>query len=173
LNADDRADFGAFVAARSPALLRTALALTGHREQAEDLLQTALARTVRHWSRIRDGNPEAYVRTALVRNQLNRRRGLARNPETPTADLPERPGADPTAAADIGLMVAAALRRLPNRDRVVLTLRFYEDLPTDEIAKILDCAPGTVRSQLSRALQRLRAACPDLDLTSEPEETHR
>jgi RNA polymerase sigma-70 factor (sigma-E family) len=173
VNADDRADFGAFVAARTPALFRTALAMTGDRQQAEDLLQTALTRTVRHWGRIKSGNPEAYVRTAMARTQLNRRRGLARHPETPTAELPDRPGADPIAAADTGLLVATALRRLPVRDRVLLTLRFYEDLPTDEIATILDSPPGTVRSQLSRALHRLRADCPELDLTSEPEETRR
>jgi RNA polymerase sigma-70 factor (sigma-E family) len=173
VNAADRADFGAFVAARTPVLFRTALALTGHREQAEDVLQTALTRTVRHWGRIRSGNPEAYVRAAMVRTLLNRRRTSARRPEAPAAVLPERPGADPTEAADTGLVVAAALRRLPPRDRLLLTLRFYEDLPTDEIASLLDCPAGTVRSQLTRALHRLRDNCPELDLSSHPEETRR
>jgi RNA polymerase sigma-70 factor (sigma-E family) len=171
MDADTRADFEAFVIARSAALFRTALALTGHRQQAEDLVQTALARTMRHWGRIRTDRPEAYVRAAMVRVQLSWWRSRSRRPETPTERLPETVGEDPTGAVDTSLMLAAALRRLPARDRAVLSLRYYEDLPHDEIAAVMNCSAATVRSQISRALRRLRELCPDLEIDRAEEAT--
>jgi RNA polymerase sigma-70 factor (sigma-E family) len=162
MDAEAKRDFGAFVATRSPALFRTAMALTGHRQQAEDLLQTALAKSVRHWSRIRHGQPEAYVRTAMYRQYATWWRRL-RGREFPTAELPEIPLADQTAGVDLTLALAAALRRLAPRYRAVLVLRYLEDLPTEQIAEILGCSPATVRSQTVRALGRLRQLCPELD----------
>jgi RNA polymerase sigma-70 factor (sigma-E family) len=164
MDAELHEDFGAFVATRSPALFRTAMALTGHRQQAEDLLQTALARSVRHWAKIRDGQPEAYVRTAMYRQHVTWWR---RRRETPTDRVPERAGADATAGVDLSLALVAGLRQLAPRHRAVLVLRYLEDLPTEEIAEILGCTPSTVRSQTARALGRLRALCPDLDAVQE------
>jgi RNA polymerase sigma-70 factor (sigma-E family) len=169
VQAEAKADFEAFVVARSHALFRTALALTGHRQQAEDLLQTALARTARHWTRVSSDHPEAYVRTVLYRLQLNWWRQRGRRPEVTTADLPESTAADDTAAVDLSLLVAAALRRLAPRHRAVLTLRYLEDLPPDECARILGCSPSTVRSHTVRALRRLRELCPELDLRQSEE----
>jgi RNA polymerase sigma-70 factor (sigma-E family) len=156
-----RQDFSAFVASRSGALFRSAMALTGHRQQAEDLLQTALARSVRHWERIRDGQPEAYVRTVMYRQYMTWwRRGHGR--ERPTELLPEVPTADLTSRVELSMALTEALRRLAPKHRAVLVLRYLEDLPNEEIAEILGCTPSTVRSQTVRALERLRRLCPDL-----------
>src|SRR6266487_5034051 len=163
MDAEKERDFASFVANRSPALFRTALALTGHRQQAEDLLQTVLAKSVRHWPRISAGQPEAYLRTALYRQYTSWWRRRLRGYDVPTERLPEVPGADQTARVDLTLALTAALRRLAPKHRAVLTLRYLEDRPPDEIAEILGCTPGTVRSQTTRALRRLRQLCPELD----------
>ena len=163
-----RADFTAFVASRSASLFRTAMALTGHRQQAEDLLQTALARTVRHWERIRDGRPEAYVRTVMYRQCTTWWR---RGRERPTDRLPELPGPDAMAGVDLSLALIAGLRQLAPKHRAVLVLRYLEDLPTEEIAEILGCGVSTVRSQTARALDRLRQLCPDLTAPTAVQET--
>ncbi|HVQ96223.1 MAG TPA: SigE family RNA polymerase sigma factor [Mycobacteriales bacterium] len=163
MDADAERDFAAFVASRSPALFRTAMALTGHWQQAEDLLQVALARSVRHWPKIRDGQPEAYVRTTMYRQYASWWRSRGRRQELVTGDVPEIPQADHSGAVDQTLAVAAALTGLAPKSRAVLVLRYLEDRPTDEIAEILRCSPATVRSQISRALARLRTLCPELD----------
>jgi RNA polymerase sigma-70 factor (sigma-E family) len=150
--------FEAFVDARSTALLRTAVLLTGDRGHAEDLLQTALMRTARHWSAARTA-PEAYVRRVLVNLSRDRVRRLVRRPRE-TA-LPE--GEQGLPATDAGYdrvgdrrVVTAALARLPVRQRQVIVLRFYEDLPVEQVAELLGCSTGTVKSYTSRALSRLR-----------------
>src|ERR1700754_585362 len=113
MDADLEAEFSDFVAARSHALFRTALALTGHRQQAEDLLQTVLIRGARHWPRIRSGAPEAYLRTALYRQQTSWWRSLRRRREVVAAELPEIAVAgDETAAVDLQLALRQALARL-------------------------------------------------------------
>ncbi|HVQ92822.1 MAG TPA: SigE family RNA polymerase sigma factor [Mycobacteriales bacterium] len=163
MDAETRADFTAFVESRSAALSRAAMALTGHRQQAEDLLQTALARSMRHWARLRTGQPEAYVRTVMYRQYATWWRRRSRPWETPTAELPEIAGQDHTAGVDLSLALTTALRRLAPRHRAVLILRYLEDRPNEEIADILGCTQATVRSQTTRALRRLRELCPELD----------
>jgi len=157
-------EFRAFVAARSPALLRTAYFMTGDADQAQDLLQTALLASARRWARIRDRDqPEAYVRRALYRHQINRWRALARRPERLVAVLPDRAGGRDH-AADIALRhgLIDALRQLPPRQRAVVVLRYYEDRPEAEVAEVLGISLGTVRSQASKALAKLRASYPGL-----------
>ncbi|MFK3983708.1 SigE family RNA polymerase sigma factor [Micromonospora sp. NPDC050397] len=174
MNADLEREFGDFVEARSYALFRTALALTGHRQQAEDLLQTVLAKAVRHWGRIRTGNPEAYLRTALYRQQTSWWRSLRRSREVSTEQVPEtRTSRDDTAIVDLNLALRQALARLAPKHRAVLVLRYFEDRPDGEIAQILGCTESTVRSQAMRALARLRVLCPDLDLLGTKEKTNR
>jgi RNA polymerase sigma-70 factor (sigma-E family) len=148
-----RESFEAFVAARSAALLRTAVLLTGDRHLAEDLVQTALARTWPRWSRL-DTNPEAYVRRTLVNTYASwwRRRW---NGETPTDALPDRAqpaGADADAAYDL----RQALTGLPRRQRAVVVLRYFDDLTEAQVAAALGCSVGTVKSQTSKALAKLR-----------------
>src|SRR5512142_2858201 len=156
-------DFGNFVAARGQALFRTAMALTGHRQEAEDLLQTALASTVRHWHRVRHGSPEGYLRTALIRQYTSWWRRARRRPEVVTSDPPDRPTGDGGGArVDTSLVVRAALARLTPRQRTVLVLRYFEDLPDAAIAEVMGCGESTVRSQALRALRRLRESAPEL-----------
>ena len=144
--------FAAFVLHRSDSLLRTAYLLTHDRHLAEDLLQTALAKAWPRWTKI-DGNPEAYVRKIIVNTYSTwwRRKW---NGESPTEDLPEPSmlESDASALTDI----RTALGRLPKRQRAVVVLRFFEDLTEAETARVLDCSVGTVKSQTSKALAKLR-----------------
>jgi len=151
--------FGAFVAARMDALLSYAYVLTGDRHAAEDLVQTALARTALSWWRVRNrDDPEGYVRRAILRTQVNvwRRRRAGR--EVSAAVPPEPPPGhgDPAGAVDDRDEMWRLLAVLPARQRAVLVLRYYEDLPEAEIARALGCRPGTVKSQAAKALARLR-----------------
>jgi RNA polymerase sigma-70 factor (sigma-E family) len=157
-------EFREYVAARQGALFRTAMLLTGHREDAEDLLQTALTKLARRWTRLhRSGSPDGYVRRILYHQQVSRWRTGRTRREYATAALPESsPAADPAADVALRLAVAQALRQLTAKQRAVLVLRYYEDLPEAEVAEILGCAVGTVRSQTHRTLARLRVLCPDL-----------
>ena len=162
MEADGDGDFAAFVAARSHKLFGIAMALTGHRQRAEDLLQTVLARAYRRWSQIR-GEPEAYVRRALYHEQVSHWRRAAHGLEVLTDRTPDAPRAAETDRVDLGLTLRGALRRLAPKHRAVLVLRYLEGLSDDEIANLLACRPATVRSQITRALQRLRTLAPELN----------
>ncbi len=150
-----REGFEHFVAARSAGLLRTAYLLTQDNQLAEDLLQTSLAKAWRSWGRI-ESHPEAYVRKILVNTYATwwRRKW---NGEHPTESLPEavdaRRVADDTSTT---FDVRDALARLPKRQRAVVVLRFFEDLSEAETARLLECSVGTVKSQTSKALAKLR-----------------
>lgn len=149
-------EFRDFVAARSGALLRFAYLLTGDQHLAEDLLQTALTKTYLAWHRIRDhGALESYVRRTLATTATSwwRRRWTG---EQPTEDVPDRELSDRTGDYDERDVLWQHLRALPARQRAVIVLRYYEDLSEAEIAEVLGCAPGTVKSQASRGLAALR-----------------
>ena len=147
--------FRDFVHARSPRLLHTAYLLTGDAHLAKDLVQTSLARTWPQWDRIRDGNPDAYVKTVMVRLATSWWRRKWRG-EVPTEVLPE-----PLAGVDDHLMLAAALRRLPPGQRRVVVLRYLEDLPVVQVATLLGLSEGTVKSQAARGLATLREVLSD------------
>ena len=158
MNAADEADFAAFVATRSAALLSFAHVLTGDRHDAEDVVQTALAATALGWHRLRSKeNPEGYVRRAIVTTHLNRQR---RRPwlERPTGEVPEPTDPGPGGAEGLDERDAMwrVLATLPPRQRAVLVLRYYEDLSEADIADVLGCSRGTVKSQAAKALERLR-----------------
>ena len=160
--------FEDFVAAHSSRLLRTAYLLTADRGHAEDLLQTALLRTARHWSRAQVA-PVAYVRQVLVNLSRDRLRLLRRRPrEAPLPLDPDALGAGVDHRVD-GLgqrrVVAQALAQLPARQRQVVVLRFFEDLPVDQTAALLGCSTGTVKSYTSRALARLRELLADEEVS--------
>lgn len=150
--------FDDFVAQRLPALYRYAYALTGNRHNAEDLVQEALTRTGATWWRIqRKDDPEGYIRTAMVRIMANRWRRPRR--ELLVASAPDRPAEDrDLTRVDDADQLDAALAELPPRMRAVLVLRYMEQLTEQEAAEVLGCSRGTVKSQASRALARLRAA---------------
>ena len=169
VDSESEREFLDFVRARSHALFRVAFALTGHQQAAEDLLQSALAKTAIRWRWI-EGAPEAYVRKALYHEHVSwwRRRSST---EVPVAAIPDRAdGRDVSHDAVLRLSVIQALLRLGRRQRAVLVLRFLEDLSEAEVARIMGCSPGTVASQTSRALARLRQLAPELrDFTTAKE----
>ena len=165
MNADTERDFRDYVVTRQEHLLRAALLLTGDRPGAEDLLQSVLTKAALRWERIRHtGNPDAYVRRMLYNHQVSWWRRAATTRERSTATVPEVP----TVAddADLRLTLAAALRRLTAGQRTLLVLRYYEDLPEAQVAEILGCSVGTVRSQTHRAITRLRQLHPSLETIS-------
>lgn len=158
MDARSEQEFTEFVAARSRAMLRVAQLLTNDRHQAEDLVQTALAKLAGRWHRVDD--PEAYVRRIIYHEQVSWWRRRARFREDPSAEVSERAEADGSTQVDRRLDLTAALRQLGPRQRAVLVLRYFEDLSEAEVADILGCAPGTVGSQAHRALARLREVAP-------------
>lgn len=161
MDADEERSFREFVAARSAALMRLGFLLTGgDQHAAEDLLQAALARVVGRWSGITD--PEAYVRRTMYRQQVSWWRTARWNRETTVAGVPETPAPDELGRADLKLALRAALARLTPRQRAVLVLRYVEDLPEAEVARMLGCSVGTVRSTAYRSLARLREVAPEL-----------
>ena len=157
LAASDADEFSAYVRARSTALLRTAYLLTGNRCDAEDLLQTALAKVYLAWPRIKDKEAvEGYVRRTLVNTHTSRWR-LRRLAEYPTEVLPETPTAhDPFAAHDLQDALWRALSRLTPRQRATVVLRYYLDLSEAETAQILGVSVGTVKSTMHHSLGKLR-----------------
>jgi RNA polymerase sigma-70 factor (sigma-E family) len=151
--------FEEFVRTRSVALGRIAYLLTGHRHDAEDLLQTALARAATRWERLDD--PEAYVRRVLYTQAVSGWRARLRRPaERLGHELPPFPA--PAVDVEVRVVLDQALRRLTARQRAVLVLRFYEDLTEVQAAQLLGCAVGTVKSQTRHALARLRVLSPEL-----------
>jgi RNA polymerase sigma-70 factor (sigma-E family) len=155
VNDSVRRDFDAYVRARSHRLFRTAMALTGHRHDAEDLVQTVLARSLRHWSSIRR-DPDAYVLRAMYRQRASWWRRPGRRREVLGAPAPDAASPDAAAGVDNRLTLVEALRRLPTRQRAVLVLTYLEDQPDEAIAETLAITTATVRSQRSRALDKLR-----------------
>lgn len=157
---DADAQVEAFVHTRGPALMALARLLVRHPQDAEDLVQEALARCLPHWEKV-GRDPEGYVRRTMVRLAIDRARRRRRRPESlvdaPERSAPERSTPDRTdhVATRIGLV--EALRRLPARQRAAVVLRFYLDLDERTAAATMGCAVGTVKSLTSRALTALRA----------------
>jgi RNA polymerase sigma-70 factor (sigma-E family) len=146
-------------------LLRTAYLLTGSQHAAEDLLQTVLCKAMRRWSRIDE--PMAYLRRAMVNQSASRWRRAGRLAEYLTAAVPDRPAPGDSAStiADRDELMAA-LATLPPRMRAVLVLRYWEDLSEQDTAAVLGCSAGSVKSQASRGLARLRALLrPEVSMT--------
>lgn len=150
-------EFARFVEQRERALQRTAWLLTGDWGLAEDLVQTALARAWPHWGRIRRrDDPEIYVRRVMVNTWISWTRRRWRG-EKAAARLPDgaAPG-DLAAEATARVAVAAALGTLTARQRSMLVLRIFDDLSEAQVAQVMNCAIGTVKSTTSQALAKLR-----------------
>lgn len=150
---DLEGEFLAFVAERRDALRRTAYLLCRDVHQADDLVQTALTKVYLSWRKVRRAdNREAYVHTVLLRVFLDeRRRGWWKVELSEQALENDRPPED----TDARIMMRRALDELAPRQRAALVLRFYLDLSVEQTAQLLDCSPGTVKSQTSRALVAL------------------
>ena len=148
--------FEDFVSREQGALLRLAVLLAGDRGHAEDLVQTALLATYRHWDRVSGrGDPTAYVRRAVVTAHTSWRRRLS-STEQVVETVPDRPG--PADVADGDEELRAALRTLPPRMRAAVVLRYLEDLSEADTAAVLGCSVGTVKSAVHRGVARLREA---------------
>jgi len=152
---DVRVGFDEFVAARGQAMQRFGYLLTADWALAEDLTQTALARAFPRWSRIH-ADPETYCRKIMVNTWSSWWRRRWRG-EIPTAALPDGPASDLYAEADRRHVVRAALADLPERQRLVLVLRYHEDLSEGQVANLLGISVGTVKSQSAKALAKLRS----------------
>jgi RNA polymerase sigma-70 factor (sigma-E family) len=150
-------EFSEYVAARRRALIRTAYVLTGDHHAAEDLVQTALARTYLAWNRIRDKQAlDAYVRRAIVNEHTSWWRRAWKRLEHSTDDLPNRPAAEPELDSVERRELRQLVDGLPPRQRVAVVLRYFDGLTEAETAEVMNCSVGTVKSRTSRALTRLR-----------------
>ena len=154
--AERRAWFDELVASRSPALLRSAYLLTGDWAMAEDLLQTALVKIWFARTGLREpAAAEAFVRTTMTRLFVSWRRRRWRG-EVPTERMPEPATDGQLGGVEDRDSLRRALARLPARTRAMVVLRFYDDLTEAQVAELLGCSVGTVKSTVSRALAQLR-----------------
>jgi RNA polymerase sigma-70 factor (sigma-E family) len=158
--AEARPDFAEYVAARRPALLRAARAITGDPDTAEDLLQSALARVCTRWATLRDPRAaDAYVRRTMVTQHAGWFREPWRTRERATGVLPEpQPRWAPCATPPPGeeRQLWPLVHALPPRQRSAVVLRYYEGLSTAEASAVLHCSLGTVKSNTSRGIATLR-----------------
>lgn len=152
----DHIAFGDYVRSRGGPLLRAAIALTGNRADAEDLLQATLVKTYQSWDNVADPAAlDTYVRRVMVNTHISgwRRR---RVDEYPTDELPDSVTADETGEHDLQDVVQRAVDRLPNRMRAAVMLRYYDDMSEPEVAAALGVSVGTVKSTVARAVAKLR-----------------
>ncbi|GAA4660220.1 MULTISPECIES: SigE family RNA polymerase sigma factor [Streptomyces] len=151
--------FTSYVRDRGPVLLRTARSLTANPSDAEDLLQTALTKTYLAWERIEDHRAlDGYVRRALVNTRTSQWR-KRKVDEFACEELPEpdpTPAPDPAEQQVLRDAMWRAVVRLPDRQRAMVVLRYYEDLSEAQTAEVLGVSIGTVKSAVSRALGKLR-----------------
>jgi RNA polymerase sigma-70 factor (sigma-E family) len=155
-----RQEFDRFVADSADGLVRTAYLIVWDLAEAEDLVQECLLTVARRWPRVRRmDHPRAYARRILVNLALDGRGRRARRRQ----ELDASPEAIDQRAAEDGRLAGVEARRdlidalatLPPRQRVVLVLRYFEDLPEAQVAAVLGCSVGTVKSSASRGLNRL------------------
>ncbi len=148
-------EFDEYVARRLSSLRQIAFVLSRDWHQADDIVQGALTKLYLHWPKARAATSiDAYARTILIREFLRQQRSSWARLVSVTSLPPDRPGS--TSDADTALDLGAALATLPVRQRATLVLRFYCDLSVEQSAQVLNCTPGTVKSQTAKALQTLR-----------------
>jgi RNA polymerase sigma-70 factor (sigma-E family) len=165
MRAEAQREYVEYVTGAMPSLRRLAYILCGDEHRADDLVQQAITKLYVSWQRIRDvEHLDQYVRTMVVRGFIDERRrswfrvGLMAAPP----DTPDR--GEPTAGVEEAMVLRAALAKVPRRQQAVLVLRFLCDLPVDEVAAMLDCSAGTVKSQTARGLATLRRHVEQTDL---------
>jgi RNA polymerase sigma-70 factor (sigma-E family) len=152
-------DYADFYAVTWPRMYRTAYAIARDAATAEDALQSAYAKAYASWRRVSGADePEAYLRRMVVNEVLGARRWAARRPEhlTDAVDTWDSPTSPPDQQVADRDALWSALGRLAPRQRAVLVLRYYEGLSEIEIAEVLGCSRGTVKSQAADALNNLR-----------------
>jgi RNA polymerase sigma-70 factor (sigma-E family) len=166
-------DFDEFVAMHVDDLLRTAYLIVWEEAEAEDLVQECLLKVARRWPRIRRmEQPRAYARRILVNLAVDGARGRARRRSERDVGASASPIAlDPLSALDTRAELLQVLGQLPARQRAVLVLRYFNDLTEAQVADVLGCSPGTVKSSASRGLARLREALQPISLQPRSTET--
>jgi RNA polymerase sigma-70 factor (sigma-E family) len=153
--------FECFIADASDALFRTGHLMTGNAADAEDLVQETFLRVARRWNQVRSmDHPAAYARRILINLAINGagRRSRQKAELGPADTRAEAADVDAARALRVVDDIAEfrwALGQLPGRQRAVLVLRYWADLPVTEVADILSCSAGTVTSTASRAAARL------------------
>jgi RNA polymerase sigma-70 factor (sigma-E family) len=161
-------DYASYVRSRQHALLRSAYLVCGDRALAEDLLQEALIKLALRWERVREDNPDGYLRTILYRDAVSAWRKRHREVVLDVVpDAPERVAGLAVDRLPERMVLDEALAALTARQRVIVVLRFYEDRSVLETADILGISDGTVKSQTHVALAHLRHLLPDLVTTEE------
>ena len=167
------ADFDNFVAAHVDDLLRTAYLIVWDEGEAEDLVQECLLKVARRWPRVRRmEQPQAYARRILVNLALDgARRRAQRRRELEAGDATSLWAVDPLQALETRAELLQALAQLHERQRAVLVLRYFNDLTEAQVADVLGCSPGTVKSSASRGLARLREALQPIPLHPRSTET--
>ncbi|MGY1814991.1 SigE family RNA polymerase sigma factor [Blastococcus sp. SYSU D00820] len=169
---EDSRAFADFVSREQAGLLRLAVLLAGDRGHAEDLVQTALLKTYRHWSRVAAADaPAAYVRRVLVTTHTSWRRRLSSG-EQVVESLPDR--ADPSAGGgEVDEELRTALRALPPRMRAAVVLRYFADLSEAQTAEAMGCSASAVSTQTTRGLARLRVLLAGREATTTAPEGRR
>ena len=158
----DRSEFAEFVAARSPALHRAAYLMVGEVSLAQDLVQEALTKTYVAWPRLRDtSKAEIYTRKAITTTAISWFRKKSWYGERASDSLPEGQSGGHEDSVTQSDWLWAALLDLPVRQRAAVVLRYYEDLTEAQTAEAMGCAVGTVKSQVSAALVKLRERLGD------------
>ena len=150
------AAFRDYVEANLDRLCRFAYLICHDWQRAEDAVQKSLAKLYLHWKRIDSSNPHAYVRRIIVNTTRDEHRRFWFKREQSSAQLPEVVQADHAEASATRLAMLEALSRLPKRQRLAVILRYWEDQSVEQTAEIMNCSPGTVKSQTARGLQTLR-----------------
>ena len=154
--------FEEFLAARLPALTRYATALAGNPDTGADALQDVLVKVQPRWTRIVAlDQPESYVRRMVINELISARRRIVARLRRESAHVAEPVADGSEQRADRDALVRL-IRALPTRQRIVIVLRYFEDMADADIAALLGCSPGTVRSQASRALATLRGSAAGL-----------
>jgi RNA polymerase sigma-70 factor (sigma-E family) len=160
------AEFSAWMAARQPALLRTAYLLTGDHHSAEDLVQLTLAKVYLSWDKVQRREViDGYARRIMVNENNSIWRRAWKKRELTTDQVPERVPFHDSYDEGQASVLWDFVQTLPRKQRAVIVLRYYEELSEAEIADVLGISTGTVKSQASRALATLRAAAPAAGLT--------
>ena len=151
-------EFTQWARSAQPRLVRAAYLLTGDHHRAEDLAQDALTKIALRWRRLRDGSPDAYARTVMYHAHISWWRKWRREVTADQVDAGSAPGTEP----ELRIVIREALLTLTPRQRAVVVLRYFEDCSERDAADALGVSVGTVKSQTSLALRRLRERAPEL-----------
>ena len=167
------AEFTEFVNASAPRLTHLAWLLCGDEQRAHDLVQEALERVCARWSRLRDQQPHAYARRIVINLHTDESRRRRREQITADGTVPERVDGRALSSVEDRALLTSLLQSLPPRERQIVVLRHYSDLPEREVADLLGVSVGTVKSSASRGLTTLRARLAEQSDAADREESAR